>query len=57
MRFVIRKASNNQYYFTISGGNHEVIATSETYVSKSSAQHAISVIKGNATAATVVDLT
>lgn len=56
MRFVIRKASNLQYYFTITGGNDEVIVTSETYVSKASAQHAINVIKGNASGATVVDL-
>lgn len=56
MRFVIRRASNLQYCFTITGGNNEVIVTSETYVSKSSAQHAINVIKGNASGATVVDL-
>ncbi len=56
MRFVIRKSSNYQYYFTITGGNNEVIVTSETYVSKSSAQRAINVIKGNAAGATVVDL-
>lgn len=58
MRFVIRKATNSQYYFTISaGGNHEILATSETYVSKASARHAIDVIKGGAGGAQVIDLT
>jgi uncharacterized protein YegP (UPF0339 family) len=55
MRFVIRRASNSQYYFTIEGGNYEKMATSETYASKSSAQHAIKVIQGGAGSATVVD--
>jgi len=57
MRFKIYKSSNSQYYFTIAGGNNEVITTSETYVRKASAEHAISVIKANASNATVVDLT
>jgi uncharacterized protein len=57
MRFIIRKSANNQYYFTISAGNYEVLATSETYVSKASAQHAISVIRGSAGGAQVIDLT
>jgi uncharacterized protein len=55
MRFVIRRASNSQYYFTAEGGNYEKMATSETYASKASAQHAINVIKREAAAATVVD--
>lgn len=58
MRFTIRRSTNWQYYFTISAaGNHEVLATSETYTSKASAQHAISLIKGGANGAQVVDLT
>jgi uncharacterized protein YegP (UPF0339 family) len=57
MRFVIRKSANSQYYFTISAGNYEVLATSETYVSKASAQHAINVIRGGAGGAQVIDLT
>jgi len=57
MRFLIKRATNGQCYFTISGGNNEPMATSETYVNKSSAQHAINVIKDNAKDAQVVDLT
>ena len=58
MRFTIRRSTSQQYYFTISAaGNHEVLATSETYVSKTSAQHAINLIKGGASGAQVVDLT
>jgi len=57
MKFLIRRATNRQYYFTISGSNNEMITTSQTYVSKSSAQHAINVIKDNAVSATIVDMT
>ncbi|MGQ0572902.1 MAG: YegP family protein [Pseudonocardia sp.] len=58
MRFVIRKSTNSQFYFTISAsGNYEVLATSETYVSKASTQRAISLIKGGASGAQVIDLT
>ena len=57
MRFKIYKSRDSQYYFTIAGGNNEVLATSETYTRKASAQSAIDVIKGNATYATVIDLT
>ncbi len=57
MKFKIYRSTDGQYYFTATGGNNEVIVTSETYVRKSSAQHAINVIKGNAAGATVVDLT
>lgn len=56
MTFRIYRATNGQYYFTITGGNNEKMATSETYVSKSSAQHTINVIKGNAASAQVIDL-
>jgi uncharacterized protein YegP (UPF0339 family) len=54
--FKIYKATNGEYYFTITGGNNEKMATSQTYNSKSSAQHTINVIKGNAAGAQVIDL-
>lgn len=57
MRFVIRRSSTASNYFTITGGNNEIMVTSENYISKSSAQHAINVIKGSAGNAQIVDLT
>lgn len=47
MYFVISKSSNNQYYFVIKGANHEVVATSETYISKFSAKKTIESIKNS----------
>lgn len=45
MYFVIRKSSNNQFYFVIKADNHEVVATSETYYFKDSAIRTIESIK------------
>lgn len=56
MRFVVRKASNAQYYFNVVAGNNEV-ATSETYHQKASALSTIQSIKGSAGGAEVVDQT
>lgn len=47
MYFVIRKASDNQFYFVIKAANHEVVATSETYYTKQSAKKTISAIKND----------
>jgi hypothetical protein len=56
--FVIRKATNGQYYFVIKAGNNEVVATSETYFYKESAEKTIdSIKKGINTESTVVDMT
>lgn len=45
MYFSIQKATNGQYYFLIKSDNHEVVATSETYYYKESAERAINSIK------------
>ncbi|MDN2613272.1 YegP family protein [Apilactobacillus sp. EABW-1NA] len=45
MYFVIRRSSNNQYYFVIKSENHEIVATSETYIYKASAELTIDSIK------------
>lgn len=58
MYFVIRKATNGQYYFVIKAENNEVVATSETYYSKYSAENTIeSIKKGINIDSTVVDMT
>lgn len=45
MYFSIQKATNGQYYFLIKSDNHEVVATSETYYYKESAERTIDSIK------------
>lgn len=58
MKFYIYKASNGQYYFVIKGGNGEVVATSETYIYKSSAQATIDSMKRSINTNTpVIDMT
>lgn len=58
MYFSIRKSSNGQYYFVIISENHEIVATSETYVTKYSAKKTIESIKNNINSdSLVIDLT
>ncbi len=60
MRFKIQRSNDpdQPYYFEIqASGNYETLATSETYVSKPDAQHAIDLIQNGAPGATVVDAT
>lgn len=60
MRFKLQrsKSTTQGFYFEIqAAGNYETLATSETYVSKADAQHAIDLIKSGAGAATVADET
>lgn len=45
MYFVIRKSTDGQYYFVIKSDNNEVVATSETYYLKASAQKTIDSIR------------
>lgn len=56
MTFRIHRSINWQYYFTVTAGNGQVLATSETYTSKSAAQNAIHAIKTAAASAQVLDL-
>lgn len=54
MYFSIKK-SGTQYMFNGHGENHEVVLTSERYITKASAQNAINVIKAGAASAAVYD--
>ena len=56
-KFEIKKGSTGQYRFVLKAGNGEIIATSETYTSKSAAKNGIDSVKANAPTAPVVDLT
>jgi len=57
VKFEIRNASGGQYYWRIVASNGQVLATSETYVSKSGCQNAIDTVKANAASAPVYDQT
>ena len=55
--FEIKKSSNGQYYWRFKSGNGEVVATSETYITKQSCQKGIDSIKRDGSTAGVQDLT
>jgi uncharacterized protein YegP (UPF0339 family) len=55
MRFEIRRSSSGQFYWLIVGGNNEVMAQSETMVSKASCESAIARVKASAASASVTD--
>jgi uncharacterized protein len=54
-QFEIRRASNAQFYWVFQANNNEIVAQSETYVAKASAQNAINVLKAQARDASVID--
>jgi uncharacterized protein len=56
-KFEIFKDKGGEFRFNLKAGNGEVIASSEGYASKASAQNGIESVKKNAADATVVDLT
>jgi uncharacterized protein YegP (UPF0339 family) len=56
-KFELKKAVNGQFHFNLKAANGEIIATSEMYQSKASAENGIESVKKNASAAEVVDLT
>jgi len=44
-KFVIKKSSNNQFYFNLKAGNGEIILTSETYNNKGGAENGIASVR------------
>jgi uncharacterized protein YegP (UPF0339 family) len=56
-KFELKKSASGQFHFNLKAGNGEIIATSEMYESKASAQNGIDSVKRNAADAEVVDLT
>lgn len=56
-KFEIFTDKSGQFRFNLKAANGEVIASSEGYASKASAQGGIDSVKKNAADATVVDLT
>lgn len=54
MYFVIKKSVDGQYYFLLKSDNGQVVAQSETYHLKSSAETTIQAIKENVDRYTLV---
>ena len=57
MKMEIRDATGGQYYWRIVAANGQVLAHSESYVSKAGCLDAIRSVKVNAATASVLDLT
>ncbi len=57
MYFTINRSSTSQYFVQLVGDNHEVLAHSEQYRAKASAENAIRVIKSEAAGGRVIDRT
>jgi len=55
--FEVRKATNGQFFFRFRGANHETIVVSETYTTRSSCDHAISLLRTYAPGASIKDNT
>jgi uncharacterized protein YegP (UPF0339 family) len=56
-KFVVKKGSSGKFHFNLLAANGQVIATSETYESKSAAMNGIESVKKNAPDAQVDDQT
>jgi uncharacterized protein YegP (UPF0339 family) len=54
-KFVIKKGASGQFHFNLVSTNGEVVATSETYVSKESCKEGIEAVKRLAPDATIDD--
>jgi uncharacterized protein len=56
-RFVLKTDSSGEYYFTLVAANGEVIATSETFLTRSDAERAIEAVMRSVPSAEVDDRT
>lgn len=57
MHFSIWGSEDGQFYWELVGGNGEIIAVSETYTRKESAENTIAAVRAAAGSATVVNHT
>ncbi len=55
--YELKKSSDGQYYFNLKAPNHEPVATSELYKTKSGAQEGIRDVRKHASTLTVKDKT
>ena len=56
-KFELKKSKDDQFYFNLTATNGQVIATSEMYTTKESAQTGIHSVKENAPKAEIEDQT
>ena len=56
-KFTLFKGKDDQYYFNLKADNGEIIAQSEGYTSKQSAENGIASVRSNAPTASVDDQT
>lgn len=54
-KFVIKKSSNEKFYFNLHAANTQIIATSEMYSSKDACKNGINSVKVNAPIAELDD--
>lgn len=54
-KFVLKRASNGKFHFNLQAANGEIIATSELYESKASAEKGIESVRVNAPRAALDD--
>ena len=54
-KFVLKRATNGKYHFNLQAANGEIIATSELYESKASAEKGIESVRANAPRAALDD--
>lgn len=54
-KFVIKKSSDNQFYWNFVANNGQVIATTERYTTKQNAENAAKLVKAEAATAEIVD--
>jgi len=47
-KFIIRKSSNDQFYFTLWSAQEEIVLTSEMYTTKQNCKNGIDSVKANA---------
>ena len=56
-KFVLKRSSNGKFHFNLQAGNGEIIATSQQYESKMSAEKGIESVRANAVSAILDDQT
>ncbi len=56
-RYELKEASNGKFFFNLKAANHQVIGTSQMYVSEATRATGIASVKANGSSTTVKDLT
>lgn len=56
-RYELKEAANGKFRFNLKAANHQIIGTSQLYVSEATRATGIASVKGNGPATTIKDLT